>query len=314
MAIPKLTNPAWHGLNQGNMPPFPQEIVYGILGRFGITNPENIEPWPAGPFDILAELEYENACYILKGRVVEQRGIESLFETQRIQKRLHRFGFPVSELFHSPKGETLIEGPNWKDDEQIFYEIQSVLPGDLFPLQKRSIGLAGELLGELHTLGERVGSELMSKFYCIEHFISMFPRNLQRFLQESRNLHRGESKEIHDIIDRLSNDSLRSELTRRLTHGDFTPNNLLVHNGELALVDLDELGYGVAALDIAWGLKFICQCDIDFGKAFIGGYRKTGVDLHDKDLQAIRDYSVAQSIRDFPFSELMSRINRMLLK
>jgi Ser/Thr protein kinase RdoA (MazF antagonist) len=314
MAIPKPANPTWHGLSQGAMPSFPQEIVYGILDEFGITNPENIEPWPAGPFDILAEFQNENVSYVLKGRIVEQRGIESLFETQRIQKDLHQFGFPVSELFHSPKGETLIEGPNWKDDKQIFYEIQSVLPGGLFTPEKRLIGLSGELLGELHTLGERVRSQLMSKFYCIEHFTSMFPRNLQRFLQESRGLHRDETKEIHDIINRLSDDSLRSELTRGLTHGDFTQNNLLVHNGELALVDLDELGYGVAALDIVWGLKYVCQCDIDFGKAFIDGYRKTGIDFHDKDLQAIGDYWVAQSIRDFPFSELRHRINHLVLE
>lgn len=314
MSIPKLENPTWHGLIQGKMPSFPQEIVYGLLDRFGITNPKYLEPWPAGPFDILASFKHKNAAYLLKVRFVEQRGLESLFETQKIQQALLQLGFPVPELFRSPTGETLLEGPNWKECEHILYEIQSVLPGESLHSHLELTFLAGKFLGTLHTLGEKIDSQLMSKFYNIDHFINIFPRQLQQFSEESKELPSSIREEIHAIINRLSDSSWRSSLTQRLTHGDFNNNNILVHNEKLALVDLDELGYGIAVLDIVWGLKDICQCDIDLSKAFLAGYKKTGANLHTEDLQAIRYYLTACCIKDFPFSELATRIDQLLSK
>ena len=312
IAKPLNRNPTWHGLIDGKMPPFPAAVVLDVLTRFEIENPAKLEAWPFGPFDILTAFEYRNTPYLLKGRHVEQRGVKSLFQTQDIQKQLLQLGFPVSDLLANSSGETLVEGPDWQDEGNIFYEIQSILSGVPFSPDTHTASLAGKLLGQLHFLGQEIHSDLLSKFYYIDTFVDRFLNQLQAFLQDDRNLQRGESQEIKDSISRLSDASTRSSLTHRLTHGDFTPDNLLMNQSELFLIDNDELGFGAAAVDVAWGLTYLFGLNIGLGQIFLNEYRKHVPEFAENDLLAVKDYLLALNIQAYNVSELLDILHTLL--
>ena len=305
-------NPTWHGLIGGKMPPFPAAIVQNVLARFEIENPARLKAWPFGPFDIIAAFEYRNTPYLLKGRHVEQRGVKSLFQTQDIQKQLLQLGFPVSDFLANSSGETLVQGPDWQDEESIFYEIQSILPGVPFSPDTHTALLAGKLLGQLHLLGQEIHSDLLSKFYYIDMFVDRFSNQLQTSLQDDRDLQRGESQEIKDSISRLSDASTRSSLTHRLTHGDFTPDNLLMDQNQLFLIDNDELGFGVAVVDIAWGLTYLFGLNIGLGQIFLNEYRKHVPEFAESDLLAVKDYLLALNIQAYNVSELLAILHTLL--
>ena len=304
-------NPKWHGLIDGKMPPYPAAVVQDVLTRFEIENPVRLKAWPFGPFDIIAAFEYRNTPYLLKGRHVEQRGVKSLFQTQDIQKQLLRLGFPVSDFIANSSGETLIQGPDWQDEGNIFYEIQSILPGAPFSPDTHTALLAGKLLGQLGLLGQEIHSDLLSKFYDIDTFVDRFPNQLQAVLQGGRSLQRGESQEIKDSISRLSDASTRSSLTHRLTHGDFTPGNLLMYQNELFLIDNDELGFGTAAVDVAWGLTYLFGLNIGLGQIFLDEYRKHVPEFAESDLLAVKDYLLALNIQDYNVSELLDILHAL---
>ena len=304
-------NPTWHGLIEGKMPPYPAAVVRDVLSRFEIENPVKLEEWPFGPFDIIAAFEYRNTPYLLKGRHIEQRGVKSLFQTQDIQKQLLRLGFPVSDFIANSSGETLAQGPDWQNEENIFYEIQTILPGVPFSPDTHTALLAGKLLGQLHLIGQEIHSDLLSKFYYIDTFVDRFPNQLQISLQDDRDLQRGESQEIKDSISRLSDASTRSSLTHRLTHGDFTPDNLLINQDELFLIDNDELGFGVAAVDVAWGLTYLFGLNIKLGQIFLNEYRKHVPEFAESDLQAVKDYLLALNIQAYNVSELLDILHTL---
>ena len=305
-------NPTWHGLIGGKMPPFPAAIVQNVLARFEIENPARLKAWPFGPFDIIAAFEYRNTPYLLKGRHIEQRGVKSLFQTQDIQKQLLRLGFPVSDFIANSSGETLAQGPDWQNEENIFYEIQTILPGVPFSPDTHTALLAGKLLGQLHLIGQEIHSDLLSKFYYIDTFVDRFPNQLQISLQNDRDLQRGESQEIKDSISRLSDASTRSSLTHRLTHGDFTPDNLLMNQNQLFLIDNDELGFGVAAVDIAWGLTYLFGLNIGLGQIFLNEYIKHVPEFAENDLLAVKDYLLALNIQAYNVSELLDNLHTLL--
>ena len=306
-------NPTWHGLTDGKMPPFPAAVVRDVLTRFEIENPARLKAWPFGPFDIIAAFEYRNTPYLLKGRHVEQRGVKSLYQTQDIQKQLLQLGFPVSDFIANSSGETLVEGPDWQDERNIFYEIQTILPGVPFSPDTHTALLAGKLLGQLHRLGQEIQSDLLSKFYYIDTFVDRFPNQLQAVLQDDRDLQRGESQEIQDSISRLSDTSIRSSLTHCLTHGDFTPDNLLMNQNELFLIDNDELGFGVAAIDVAWGLTYLFGLNIKLGQIFLNEYRNHIPEFSESDLVAVKDYLLALNIHAYNVSELLDILHTLLL-
>ena len=305
-------NPTWHGLIDRKMPPFPAAIVQNVLARFEIENPARLKAWPFGPFDIIAAFEYRNTPYLLKGRHIEQRGVKSLFQTQDIQKQLLRLGFPVSDFIANSSGETLAQGPDWQNEENIFYEIQTILPGVPFSPDTHTALLAGKLLGQLHLLGQKIHTDLLSKFYYIDTFVDRSPNQLQAFLQDDRNLQSGESQEIKNSISRLSDTSTRSSLTHRLTHGDFTPDNLLMNQNQLFLIDNDELGFGVAAVDIAWGLTYLFGLNIGLGHIFLNEYRKHIPEFAESDLLAVKDYLLALNIQAYNVSELLDILHTLL--
>ncbi len=304
-------NPTWHGLTDGKMPPFPAAVVRDVLARFEIENPARLKAWPFGPFDIIAAFEYRNTPYLLKGRHVEQRGVKSLYQTQDMQKQLLQLGFPVSDFIANSFGETLVEGPDWQDEGNIFYEIQTILPGVPFSSDTHTASLSGKLLGQLHLLGQEIQSDLLSKFYYIDTFVSRFPNQLQVVLQNNRDLQRGESLEIKDAITRLSDASTRSSLTHRLTHGDFTPDNLLMNQDELFLIDNDELGFGAAAIDVAWGLTYLFGLNIKLGQIFLSEYKKHIPEFAESDLLAVKDYLLALNIHAYNVSELLDILHTL---
>ena len=172
--------------------------------------------------------------------------------------------------------------------------------------------LAGKLLGQLHLLGQEIHSDLLSKFYYIDTFVDRFPNRLQAVLQDGRSLQRGESQEIKDSISRLSDASTRSSLTHRLTHGDFTPDNLLMNQNQLFLIDNDELGFGVAAVDVAWGLTYLFGLNIGLGQIFLNEYRKHIPEFAESDLLAVKDYLLALNIQAYNVSELLAILHTLL--
>ena len=139
-------NSTWHGLKNGEMPPFPEQIVQTTLSRFGIEDVEDLQPWLFGPSDILARFSVNDRAYVLKGRHVEQRGERSLFETQYIQKELLKLRVPVAPFWCAPNGETLLKGVDWKEDGTLYYEIQAVLPGEFFVSNKNTARQAGHVV------------------------------------------------------------------------------------------------------------------------------------------------------------------------
>ncbi|MDP6038470.1 MAG: hypothetical protein QGG64_07965, partial [Candidatus Latescibacteria bacterium] len=171
-------NPSWHGLRNGKMPPFPNQIVQTALSRFGIEDAKDLQPWPFGPFDILARFSVDDHEYVLKGRHIEQRGERSLFETQYIQKELLKLKVPVAPFWFAPNGETLLKGLDWKKDRALYYEIQAVLPGEFFVLDGNTARQSGVCIAQFHQAGQEIDTFLLNKMYWIKDFTT---RRYERF-------------------------------------------------------------------------------------------------------------------------------------
>ena len=141
---------------------FPETTVESVLARFGIDKISQIEPWPfpSQSTDLLARFELEGKAFLLKRRIIEQRGERSLFETQYIQKELARLGIPVPALWEAPDGETLLSATDWETDRKVYFEIQEVLPGKPVDLNEDTAFHAGQFLAGFHLAGTKVDTFL----------------------------------------------------------------------------------------------------------------------------------------------------------
>ena len=171
-------NPNWRFLRDEEMPAFPEHTVREMLRRFGMEEVDGLEPWPYGPYDILAAFSFDKVRYLLKARYVGHRGERALFETHYIQKKLSELGMPVPPLFAAPNGETLLKGPDWaawrkwtvsnhasnhEGEGEIYYEVQHVLPGHFLVPDIDTVFQAGALLADFHQVGKEVDTFLLEK-------------------------------------------------------------------------------------------------------------------------------------------------------
>lgn len=110
-------NPTKGFLRDGEMPPFPEQTVHAMLKRFGMEEACDLQPWPYGPYDILAAFSFRGTGYLLKARIFEHRGERSLYETHYIQERLLALGLSLASYYSAPGGEFTVNSLIGVDDE-----------------------------------------------------------------------------------------------------------------------------------------------------------------------------------------------------
>jgi len=291
-------NSIWHGLKNGEMPPFPEPIVKKMLLRFGIEDVEDLQPWPFGPFDILAQFSVNDRAYVLKGRHVEQRGERSLCETQYIQKELLKLRVPVAPFWSAPNGETLLKGSDWKEDGELYYEIQAVLPGEFFVLNKNTARQAGACIAQFHQAGQEIDTFLLNKMFWIKDFTTRRYDRFKRLREQISTYLSGDEIRLADaMFERLTNAAWRDSLTWRLIHGDMSSNNLLIGDRPW-IVDLDEVGLGEVVDDLGHFLREVPRHDPGIIEDVLRGYLDAGGDLNEADLQEISDGFVVGGLED----------------
>ncbi|MCE2435796.1 MAG: hypothetical protein J4F29_23210, partial [Candidatus Latescibacteria bacterium] len=74
----------------------------------------------------------------------------------------------------------------------------------------------------------------------------------------------------------------------------------------------DELGFGAAAIDVAWGLTYLFDLNIELGQIFLSEYRKHIPEFAESDLVAVKDYLLALNIQDYNVSELLDILHTLL--
>ena len=275
------------------MTDFPEETVTRMLSRFGIEAVDDLKPWPFPDLsnDLLAEFQYQDRGYLLKRRPVEQRGERSLFETQFIQKELHRLGIPVPVLWVSPDDETLLSGPDWEGDGKTYFEIQEKLPGSSFHLQETTALAAGRFLGTFHEAGSRIDTFLLNKGYWIRDFTKRREASVSGLgkLLRSTSLSGADTRLIEKLLERSSSFLSISARTWGLDHGNMCSNNLLSKDGAFFLIDIEEIGLGEVWGDIFPLLNEVPDVLTSVIHPLIEGYREGGGTLSREDLIAISD-------------------------
>ena len=181
--------------------------------------------------DLLAGFTYRDQRFFLKRRWIEQRGERSLFETQYVLKQLLKQGFPATTLWSSPEGETLIKGPDWEEEREVYYEIQHRIFGSHFQLTAETAHDAGAFVARFHQAGERIDTFLLGKAYWTHDFIQKRFRFFESLLEQLRprdGVTQNDIREVETRIDRHCSILWRKELTWGLAHGDLCANNLLI--------------------------------------------------------------------------------------
>ena len=276
------------------MPRFPEQIARTMLSRFGIDPAGDLQPWPfpEQSSDLLARFRSGEKHYLLKRRIIEQRGERSLFETQFIQKELLKKGIPVPELWEAPNGETLLSGPDWEEDRKIYFEIQEEVPGGAFVLNEGTAHQAGQFLGRFHQAGAQIDTFLLNKGYWIKDFTSRRYAGVNRLrehLHQHQSLSERETRIIGETIERAYSFSRISSRTWGLYHGDMCANNLLSTGEQCFLVDLDEMGIGEVWGDIFSLMSEVPEFNPAIIRSLVKGYRDGGGTLNEDDLLAITD-------------------------
>ena len=300
------------------MSDFPQQIAQTMLSRFGMDQAKHLQPWPFPDLstDLLARFEHDEKCYFLKRRCIEQRGKRSLFETQFIQKELLKLGIPVPALWQAPNGETLLTGPDWEGDCQAYYEIQEMLPGKSFVLDKSNAFQAGQFLGRFHQAGAQIDTYLLNKGYWIKDFTSRRHKSVHR---QKEQLHQcpflspTDTRLMEDMIDRTHNFLHISARTWGVYHGDLCSNNLLTTGTELFLIDFEEIGIGEIWGDISSLISEVPNIQIQIITPLLKGYRDGGGTLNTDDHLAIIDMlalnqinrAIQESDKAFDVSQLL---------
>lgn len=120
-------------------------------------------------------------------------------------------------------------------------------------------------------------------FHCSVHEL---PHINQKMLIDPKNVARRygclESFAYKDKITKLLSSSKRllneTNLPTGITHGDLHVNNLLLHNGKLAILDMDCAGRACLLLDIARSIADVCSekgaLNLAKADAFLTGYNR----------------------------------------
>lgn len=294
------------------VPDFPHKVVDEILTRFGIDHAEDLEPWPHPDEsdDLLAGFTFRDQWFFLKRRWIEQRGERSLFETQYVLKQLLKQGFPAATLWSSPDGETLIKGPDWEEEREVYYEIQHRIFGSHFQLTAETAHDAGAFVARFHRAGDRIDTFLLGKAYWTQTFIQRrfggFEVLLER-LSDRDDLDENDLREIQARFDRHCSIVWRKELTWGLAHGDLCANNLLISNGDFCLIDFEEIGRTEIAGEAANLMLDLPAFDETIMTELLRGYRSSGGNLNHADLTSIVDVRILGALNralDEPAGEI----------
>ncbi|MBZ2167604.1 aminotransferase class III-fold pyridoxal phosphate-dependent enzyme [Marinobacter sp. F4216] len=196
---------------------------------------------------------------------------------------LRRDGFKVPEVVPTPQGDAVIEHKghcfsmvSWLDGE-LFNQLGEVPTGVIAELKSRYHAL-GSLAGRLHNQGSRwqPPQRFRRPEWDIEGLLGdnpnwgrfwdhpMLSRTQRRLLLKARNV-------LRILLQQLG----QTDDCYGLIHGDLLPENILQHEGELALIDFDDCGYGWFMFEMATSL-FPLSAEPYFDElvdAYVSGYR-----------------------------------------
>lgn len=322
-------------------PPSPEGLLFEMLPKFGLADPQDINSWPyledhsRSINRLVATFTCEGLRYLMKARTVEQRGAKSLFETQNILKAFCQRGVPVPALHRAPNGETLILGPDPRDESgahfevqrfllgpefyhvpAVYYEIQHFIPGQPPPADEHTAYRVGAVLAAFHAAGHqpetrslapeerhlvvpRVDTHLLNKALYINVFIKRRVarnRELHAYVKGLEAVSPEEQRKIDDLFCRIDAGSWQSGLTWGIIHGDFCANNVLLCDKDLFIIDFDEVGLGPISHDIGDFFEDIEEAGPQKVHTLIRGYMENGGKLSDVDRTAIVDGLVLQQI------------------
>jgi hypothetical protein len=106
----------------------------------------------------------------------------------------------------------------------------------------------GHLLGSIHREGYRRGSELRPLFSDRSFFESL---RMEPFYVYTA----GTVPEAADFFTGLITETRERSIT--LVHGDYSPKNILIHNGRLILLDHEVIHFGDPAFDVGFSLAHL---------------------------------------------------------
>ncbi len=115
-------------------------------------------------------------------------------------------------------------------------------------LEREHVRQFGTLLGTIHRRGHAAGPDLATAFEDRSFFESLRLEPYYRTAAE-RN------PEAADFLDRLMTETRATRLT--FVHGDYSPKNILVHDGHLFLLDYEVAHLGDPAFDLGFAFAHL---------------------------------------------------------
>ena len=326
-------------LLDNSTPPSAEGLLLEILPEFGLSNPQEIHSWPY-PEDhrrsinrLVAKFTCDGQCYLMKARTVEHRGTRALFETQRIHQVFHQRGVSVPALHPGLNGETLIPGPNPRDESSphyealrflvgpeyfhvpaVYYEIQHFIFGHHPPADEHTAYQIGTVLAAFHSAGRQppirslapeewehvvphIDTFLLNKSLYINDFITRGAdrrRKMHDYVTGLKTISPEERRKIDDLFCRIGDHSRQGQLSWGIIHGNFCLNNIIARDEGFFIIDLDEVGLGPISHDIGEVLSDLERADHQ--NALIKGYMENGGNISDLDRTDILDGLVYQQI------------------
>ena len=213
--------------------------------------------------------------------------------------RLHRPGYQSVSMLHSElawmqylgaQGLT-VPSPLPSVDGSLLQEVDGCHADLLTWLDGQPMGATGEPLD----LADRKGTfskigQLMARVHQLSDNWDT-PRDFERNrwdvdgllgdeplwgrFWENPGLNEKERKRVCEARDRLKSDLSETEADFGLIHADMLRENVMIHEGNLGLIDFDDSGYGFRLFDVATALfKNRSEPDYDDLEAsFLSGYR-----------------------------------------
>ena len=322
-------------------PPSAEGLLLEILPKFGLADPQEVHSWPYLEDNsrsinrLVAKFTCGNQPYLMKARTVEQRGVKSLFETQHIHKEFHRRGVLVPALHAAPNGETLILGPDPRDESgshfdvlryllgpefyhvpAVYFEIQHFIVSQRPPADEHTAYRVGAALATFHAAGHQpvtrslapeerhlavphIDTYLLNKALYINVFIqrgAARKKKIHTYVKSLTSVSSEEQRQFDELLYRINDRGRQSDLTWSIIHGDFCANNVMVCGNDLYIIDFDEVGLGPIFHDIGDFFGDLEQAGPHKMRALIKGYMENGGRLSDVDRTAMIDGLVYQRI------------------
>ncbi|MEO8427141.1 MAG: phosphotransferase [Verrucomicrobiota bacterium] len=115
-------------------------------------------------------------------------------------------------------------------------------------LERDYVGQFGQLLGTIHRRARERWDEVAAVFADRTFFQTL---RLEPYYRFSAHRNPGAAKFLTELID----DTLATRIT--LVHGDYSPKNILLHQGRLVLLDQEVIHFGDPAFDLGFSLTHL---------------------------------------------------------